>query len=345
MDNELNEHHEREPYYEDEIDLYQLIQVLLKRKKLIVSVFLVAVIVAIAASYIMKPVYRVSAVIGPMEIPGEIYSIDPKDRILTKQNNFVDTPENMVSLIVQNPFHYKILSQLSWNYSNLAYKFDIKATNKDNSKYISINIDSTDPEKAKQYLSALISEIDKYYLPKAKSSMMLLYNERKRILNERHSLTKQIEILKNKLLVLGQQYARLQKELGIYEGGAVRNSLTSIDKLVLTLMLENKDIQRQEFMQEIEALKFKLENLNLHAIDLESKLAVLGVKANPDTQDGQSEDIEVSGIKIIQEPTIDPQRVSPKRTLMVAVAGVLGLFVGIFAAFAVEFWQSHKVSA
>jgi len=24
---------------------------------------------------------------------------------------------------------------------------------------------------------------------------------------------------------------------------------------------------------------------------------------------------------------------------------VLGLFVGVFAAFAVEFWQSHKVSA
>jgi len=341
MDNELNEHHGREPYYEDEIDLYQLIQVLLKRKKLIVSVFLAAVIVAIAASYIMKPVYRVSAVVGPIQF----YIPEATENVVVWRESDVDTPENIEALISQNPFHYEILRRLNIDMKDATTVFDIKTHVQRGSKYISINIDSTDPEKAKQYLSALISEIDKYYLPKAKSSMMLLYNERKRILNERHSLTKQIEILKNKLLVLGQQYARLQKELGIYEGGAVRNSLTSIDKLVLTLMLENNDIQRQEFMQELEALKFKLENLNLHAIDLESKLAVLGVKANPDTQDGQSEDIEVSGIKIIQEPTIDPQRVSPKRTLMVAVAGVLGLFVGIFAAFAAEFWQSHKVSA
>ena len=120
-------------------------------------------------------------------------------------------------------------------------------------------------------------------------------------------------------------------------------------------MMENNDIQCQELKQEIETLKSKLTNLDFQAIDVEIKLANLGVKTESlDVQSSESEaqqndlksqQTEVSGIKIVQEPIVDPQRVSPKRTLMVAVAGVLGLFVGIFAAFAAEFWQSHKVSA
>jgi len=337
VDKELSEYHEREPYYEDEIDLYQLIQVLLKRKKIIIGIFLVAVITAIAASYLMKPVYRVSAVIGPGQI------LVDNDGVSSESD--VDTPNNIAALVSQNPFHYKILTNLGFDATDATSSFKVKASIQGGTKYISLNIDSADPEKAKQYLSALISEINSFYLPKVEANVMLLNNEKKRILSERRSINYQIEMVKNKLSVLGQQYDRLQKQLGIAEPNVGSSKLTSVDKLILTLMLENNDIQRQEFRQELEALKAKLESLDLEEVDLKSKLAILGVKLNPDEQDGKSDDIKVSGIKVIQEPVIDPQRVSPKRTLMVAVAGVLGLFVGVFAAFAVEFWQSHKVSA
>ena len=64
----MNEH--REPHYaEGKIGLYELIQFLLKRKKLIIGVFLIDVIVAIAGSYMIKRVYRVSGVVGT----GKIY--------------------------------------------------------------------------------------------------------------------------------------------------------------------------------------------------------------------------------------------------------------------------------
>jgi len=98
-----------------------------------------------------------------------------------------------------------------------------------------------------------------------------------------------------------------------------------------------------------------LANLDLQLADIDVRLANLDIKSkNLDLQDNKlaikQKDLEaqkanISGLRIVQEPIIDPQRVFPKRTLMVAAAGVLGLFVGIFAAFAVEFWQSHKVSA
>ncbi len=369
MDNELNEHHGREPYYEDEIDLYQLIQVLLKRKKLIVGVFLVAVIVAIAASYIMKPVYRVSAVIGP----AQIYELEAVQNSVIWRETDVDTPANIDAIVSQNPFHYEILRQLDWDIHDSKNKYDVKSKLEQNTKYISISIDSAEPERAKEYLEVFLAKINAFYYPKVKTNVELLNNTIKRIINEKQGISSQIELLQSKLDTLEKEDIKLKKQIDevqnrntqtlnqhdkilakesnpdsmtplLLYSNVMQENLTQIDK-ILNNMRENNKIQREDLQQDIKDLKVELANLDVQLKNLESKLAVLGVKANPDTQDGQSEDIEVSGIKIIQEPTVDPQRVSPKRTLMVAVAGVLGLFVGIFAAFAAEFWQSHKVSA
>ena len=406
MDNELNEHHEREPYYEDEIDLYQLIQVLLKRKKLIVGVFLVAVIVAIAASYIMKPVYRVSAVVAP----GRIYEQEPVQNTLIWREKDIDTPENIERLISQNPFHYEILTQLSWDYQDPKNKFDIKTDIQQRTNYISVNIDSSEPERAKEYLAIMLDKAQNFYLHKAavnttllsndlenitvnrqkiiqdKQAVLqekeLLSNEKKRILNEKQRIKNQIEFVKNKQKVLDSQSARLEKQIKeiqinndqiikqrdavlakehnptdamslLLYSNTIQENLIQIDRLNLTL--EDNSIRKQQLQQEIKDLETQLANLDLQLADIDVRLANLDIKSkNLDLQDNKlaiiQKDLEarkanISGLRIVLEPTIDPQRVSPKRTLMAAVAGVLGLFVGIFAAFAAEFWQSHKVSA
>jgi len=406
MDNELNEHHEREPYYEDEIDLYQLIQVLLKRKKLIVSVFLVAVIVAIAASYVMKPVYRVSAVVAP----GQIYEQEPVQDTLIWREKDIDTPENIERLISQNPFHYEILTQLSWDYQDPKNKFDIKTDIQQRTNYISVNIDSSEPERAKEYLAIMLDKAQNFYLHKAavnttllsndlenitvnrqkiiqdKQAVLqekeLLSNEKKRILNEKQRIKNQIEFVKNKQKVLDSQSARLEKQIKeiqinndqiikqrdavlakehnptdamslLLYSNTIQENLIQIDRLNLTL--EDNSIRKQQLQQEIKDLETQLANLDLQLADIDVRLANLDIKSkNLDLQDNKlaiiQKDLEarkanISGLRIVLEPTIDPQRVSPKRTLMAAVAGVLRLFVGIFAAFAAEFWQSHKVSA
>jgi uncharacterized protein involved in exopolysaccharide biosynthesis len=359
MEKEMNEH--REPYYtEDEIDLYELIQVLLKRKKLIIGVFLIAVIVAIAASYMMKPVYRVSAVIEP----GKIYEPEPARDTLIWREKDTDTPQNIERLIAQNPFHHAILAQLGWDYEDPKNRIDIKTSVQQGTKYISLTIDSSNPEMAREYLSALIDKINVFYLPKVEASATFLNYEKKRIVNEKRCIADQIGLIMHKMQVLEQQNAKLQEHIEVNRRNneqilddrkAVQQDLTSVDKLILTLMMENNDIQCQELKQEIETLKSKLTNLDFQAIDVEIKLANLGVKTESlyvqsseleaQQDDFKSQEIEVSSIKIVKEPAANPQRISPNRKLIVAVAGVLGLFVGVFAAFAVEFWQSHKVSA
>lgn len=406
MDHELNEHHEREPYYEDEIDLYQLIQVLLKRKKLIIGIFLVAVIIAIAASYMMKPVYRVSAVVAP----GKIYEPEPARDISIWREKDIDTPENIERLISQNPFHHAILMQLGWDYQDPKNRFEIKTNVQQRTNYIFVNVDSADPERAQEYLNVFLGKISEFYFQRAlvnetllnndlekitadrqkiaqdKQSVLqdkkLLNNEKSRVMNEKQRINNQIELAKNKLKIFDTQSARLQEQIEeikinneqiikqrdavlakghnpedamslLLYSNTIQENLTQIDRL--NLALENNAIQRQQLQQDIKDLETQLANLDLQLADIDVKLANLDIKAkNLDLQDNklalEQKDLEVrksniSGIKVIQEPLTNPQRVSPKRTLMVAVAGVLGLFVGIFAAFAVEFWYSHKVSA
>ena len=375
MEKETNEH--REPYYaEDEIDLYELIQVLLKRKKLIIGIFLIAVVVAIAASYMMKPVYRVSAVVGP----GKIYELELVSDALIWREKDIDTPENIERLISQNPFHHAILTQLGWDYEDPKNKFEIKTNVQQRTNYIFVNVDSAEPERAVQYLNTLLTQLQIFYRPKIEANVIFLSNEKKRIMNKKQSVSNQIELVKSKLKVLDTQSARLQKQIEeiksnneeiikqrdavlarghnpedamslLLYSNTIQENLTQIDRL--NLALENNAIQRQQLQQDIKDLETQLANLDLQLADIDVKLANLDIKAkNLDLQDNKlaikQKDLEVqksniSGVRVIQEPLIDPQRVSPKRTLMVAVAGVLGLFVGIFAAFAVEFWQSHKV--
>lgn len=378
MDREVSEYHEREPYYEDEIDLYQLIQVLLKRKKLIIGIFLVAVITAIVASYLMKPVYRVSAVVGP----GKIYTLEPVQNALVWQEKDIDTTENLERLISQNPFHYDILAQLGWDIQDPKNRFIVKTSLQQRSNYISINIDSSEAEKAKQYLSLLLTKLQTFYYPKIKANVIFLNNDKKRIMNEKQNINSQIQIIKNKLKVLDIQSARLQKQIEevkrnteqiakqrdqvlakkhnpddamslLLYSNTIQENLTQLDNL--NLALENNAIQHQQLQQELTNAINRLANLDLQLDKIDAILANIDVKVPKDItatdqskaqpNDSEFQNGEVSGIKVIQEPIIDPQRVSPKRTLMVAVAGVLGLFVGVFAAFAVEFWQSHKVSA
>jgi len=48
------------------------------------------------------------------------------------------------------------------------------------------------------------------------------------------------------------------------------------------------------------------------------------------------------GFKVI-DPAIEPNApIKPNKKLNILIAGVLGLFIGIFVAFFLEFWQKGK---
>lgn len=49
--------------------------------------------------------------------------------------------------------------------------------------------------------------------------------------------------------------------------------------------------------------------------------------------------INYEGFKIINPATQPVAPIKPNKKLNIAIAGVLGLFLGVFAAFFIEFWE------
>ena len=47
----------------------------------------------------------------------------------------------------------------------------------------------------------------------------------------------------------------------------------------------------------------------------------------------------ISNVRVVQKPNISFNPVAPKKKLNIAVAGVLGLFLGILLAFFQEYWE------
>lgn len=49
------------------------------------------------------------------------------------------------------------------------------------------------------------------------------------------------------------------------------------------------------------------------------------------------------GFKIISPPAEEPNVVKPKIKQNIAIAGILGLMLGVFLAFLMEFWQKSNL--
>jgi uncharacterized protein involved in exopolysaccharide biosynthesis len=71
--------------------------------------------------------------------------------------------------------------------------------------------------------------------------------------------------------------------------------------------------------QELSLLNSKLSSINARLVDLETKKLEL-------------ENLDTTTVELTSPPT-NPVMTGPRRTLNIAIAAVLGLFIGIFAAF------------
>jgi len=92
------------------------------------------------------------------------------------------------------------------------------------------------------------------------------------------------------------------------------------------------------FAQQLIQSNIELTLLNTRLKSIDAKLADLQVKMieleNPDSSVELSSNVGTSSnvVELLTPPT-DPAVIGPKRTMNIAIAAVLGLFVGVFAAF------------
>jgi len=118
--------------------------------------------------------------------------------------------------------------------------------------------------------------------------------------------------------------------------------ISSLEMRLLSLKKERLNVEKR--MDQVElalvSLRKQLENLKQKR---DKELAIEEALLRAKEEKVETELRNLEPFDIIQPPTSSPRPVKPKRLLVVAVAGVSGMFVGIFIAFFVQAWENRRL--
>jgi len=280
---------------EEEIDLREYINVLLKRKSIIILIFLIAVITAALVSYfVLTPIYQSFVVFSialmdnrpPTTITAKIENNIPIIRI-----------DEALEIINSNFILDEVVKITSLNISSNQLRAQMKVENVKGTNFIRVIVAVDLPEKAK----TLAENIVKVFIEKNQSKY-----------------TEKIILIEKRLKVLKQEIAELEgkdQEIEIMKKKiATSEELSEAERYFQTSILLNSSFSERKLysglINQINTLQERLNNC----------------------QD----------FKIINYAQLPASPIKPNKKLNILIAGVLGLFVGIFVAFFLEFWQKGK---
>ncbi|KPU27372.1 hypothetical protein TR13x_04640 [Caloranaerobacter sp. TR13] len=114
----------------------------------------------------------------------------------------------------------------------------------------------------------------------------------------------------------------------------------------------------EDIKNKIELTKKELENIQVELAEKEHQESLIQRKVNlaqstydaflkkyEETRIAESSEIGDSSILIVSKAVIPETPVSPKKMLNLAIAGVLGIMVGVFVVFFKEYWESSAEEA
>ena len=131
-----------------------------------------------------------------------------------------------------------------------------------------------------------------------------------------------------------QNTSLITMEMLSKEPRKAKANLEEINNNILTEHTNKINLNKNILEKEIDELQ---ENINF-LISKEQETATLYL-----TIINLRKEIEaLQPTKIVKSPTISEKPVKPRSALNIAVAGVLGIFIGIFLAFGKEWWEKNK---
>ena len=315
---------------DDEIDLYELYLKLRKRWKIISGIFISAIVIAVIISFSAPPIYRVEMVIKPADSLTEEYSLSAS----VTSGRMIEPALKDDSLIEE----ISALLQSKAVWLEVAKEFNLSLTDIDDidniisvsegrrKKVINIAIDYTDPKLAHAMAVSLIEKVEE----KVRS----IYVER--ITIERKLLEDRISDINNELDDAIKQIANLENKLDLNLGLDVIKELDTLESLPAVLLSAVLSANGSDMLpQYLEYIRLYIKAVNLQA-ELDRVLSEYSkVKLK------ESKYLKDRFIDVLDPPHLLEEPVKPNKKLNIAVAGVSGLFLGIFLALLVE-WISER---
>ena len=329
---------EYQNYPNDEINLMDYIKVIIKRKKLIIGIFLICVVAAVIYSLTVVPVYKMTQI---LEVP------------TIGENVYLDSSSKIKEKIEGGFYNFKILENLDfeskYNINNIGF---FKVTIPKENQLLSICADVTkqDLENSKKVLSELFAQMDVDYSLRLEAERGRKNTEEAIKKNTIKSMDVRIEDAKFHIILLEPRIeslvARIEEtktntEDIILEREKFINK-QKIDGIVGSILYTTTI---QQAINHLDQLDSELVSLRMKKLDKEKEIKNLLIERERVVLeifnlDKQKESIR--SFREIQPVSLSTNPIKPKKKQMIIISAVVGLMLGIFIAFFVEFWQKSK---
>ncbi len=301
---------------EDEIDLRDYINVLLKRKWQIAIIFGIAVVIAGIISFSMPLTFEASNLVKVGSIKKiQLQNIDDIKSVFRRE-----TVLQQIRTKLQEP-----LGLTETTTGTISEMFSIKEGENDGDQSVFIEIDgrAQTPEEAVEVVNAVTDILLTYH-------GNIFAGAEKTFDVEMETITKSKEKCQKDIVKITTDIARVNSDILKYETEINQRSSAStegqgrIAESYINLLAETKD---------------QKENKEAQLLNLEQRLVMLDqeiqVKENERIYETRSTEVEV--------PAIPPEtRIAPNRKQNVIIAGILGIFIGVLYAFAAEYFSKEK---
>jgi len=331
--------------YEKEIELMDYLNVLWKRKWLIIIPTFFFAVIAGVYSFLLPAVWEVDAIIQPSQ-----YILQTIDG--TYQEILIADPKQIAEQINEAVYNHIIAAELNLDIREIP---KLKAENLKDFKLVKISIKANDVEKAKLILLSLHNYLKRQLDKKLDTEIKSIDSQIKSKEIEKFTKEEEINVYKNKLNIIKQR----KKE--------IENEMIDIRKRIEKLEKEQRSISKKENRSETESLalllysneiqqssqyysalnellsskKIEKEDINLEIKNKEkaSKLLEINIDNLNETKG------RIDYAQLIKEPTSSLSPVAPKKKINVLITSIISLMVFTMLAFLLEYLEKHKAKS
>ena len=344
----MNESHQsrtethQEEYYEDEIELIDILRVIWKWKYLILAGTIVCGLIAAIISLNMRKIYSIDMIL----MPG-ILKVGMEGKVV-----YIDSPQEIKGLIDSGTFNNDILNYLNdTQKKKIPRMLNFKVTISNQSNTVRVKYETPDIDQGvliQDRLSKLLSEKYSKRIQNVKNEydmkLSLLKNEKviNRTAIQSHkrnmeNIVKRIDELSSEIKFIKNYTAELI---------SLRNRLLSKtikgDNILSTLVYTNTTQQNLQLLNNyqnaINNYKIKKEDelREIQMADLEIEKKEIDIKKLLIQKNN------IQNIQTIQSAGKNPSLIKPKTKLNIMLALVAGLIIMIFLAFLLEYIRKYK---
>lgn len=329
--------------YENEFELMDYLNVIWKRKWLIIIPTFILVLFVGIYSFTLPKIWEIEALIVPS-----------KYFLQTENGQFseilVTDPKQIAAQINQKTYDRLIASKMKLDIEEFP---KIEAENLLDTNLVKVSLRSQDRTKAKQILLALFDQLKTELDDKVKIEFKQIDSQIKSNEIEKLRLYEEIKTLKNKLNIIKKRESEIEKEID-----ETRKRMESLEnEQRLSLKKENRNetesLALLLYSNEIQLSLRYHNSLNelLNSKKIEKENIILGIenqgkKINQIENENETlneKKARIDYAELIKEPTSSLGPVAPKKKQMVIIAGMLGLFIFTMLAFFLEYIAKQKI--